>query len=117
MYNELKRFYDKNGHLGNTEQNKLSRAIVDFFISKDVKLDLILLENLASQIKKLFPNEAEDVYFEKEPHKRARGKLYYRYTNCVKRYIKPTIKSQNFIEKKISFLGNGIFIITYTYIN
>ncbi|KNC27989.1 hypothetical protein FF38_14484 [Lucilia cuprina] len=106
IYCEFKSYYDKNGHLGNSEQNKLTRAIFDFFVSKNINLDSIKLKNLASQIHQLFPNEAEEVYFEKQKHQRAKGKLFYRHQNAMKSSVKPITKPIPYIEKKIYFLGN-----------
>ncbi|KAI8116874.1 hypothetical protein CVS40_11142 [Lucilia cuprina] len=68
--------------------------------------DSIKLKNLASQIHQLFPNEAEEVYFEKQKHQRAKGKLFYRHQNAMKSSVKPITKPIPYIEKKIYFLGN-----------
>lgn len=119
LYNQLQIFYDKHGHLGSTEQNILTRAVIDYFVSRNIKLDNNYFKNLATQIAHLFPNEAEDIYFEKSKHQRAKGKLYYRYTNVSKQSQKEATKltsARRVIEKRISFLGNGIYVLNYYYV-
>lgn len=110
IYDDLRRYYEKNGRLGSAEQNKLTRAIIDFYVSKNFKLDSKFLKNLAAQIVALFPKESEAVYFEKEKNKRAKGKLFFRYQNMIKSSAKANISSsKKCTEKIVSFHENGIF--------
>lgn len=108
IYNELRSYYDKYQQLGTAEQNKLSRAIIDFYMSKNIALESTSLQNLASQITTLFPNEAQEVYFEKQKNQRAKGKLFFRYQNMLKLNVKTNKRSlKQFTEKNISLLANG----------
>lgn len=105
---EVKLFYENNCRLGTSEQNILTRAIIDFFNSKNVKLSVSYMENIAKQIVTIFPNESECVYFKRSPSKRAMGKLVHRYHNTKKLKPNPKIAAHiEHIEKSVRFTGNG----------
>lgn len=109
-FRQVKAYFDQNKRLGDSEQNELVRAIIDFFNTKNIRLGTLCMQNLSQQIVAMFPCESPEIYFEKPRNKRARGKLVNRYANSNKNSKKPLIfEEENLSEKKISFNGNGMY--------
>ncbi|XP_011294888.1 uncharacterized protein LOC101897248 [Musca domestica] len=106
----IKVFYNRHGYLERKHRDEIINTIVDYVVTKEIKLHSSDFGKIVDMIVNLFPaeEEARDYYFINRKGKRnPMGRLYTKYYNTLKRIRVRDIHQEFTNESMCSFLQTG----------